>query len=134
MEELEINDLESLTAIWDNELFLDLNVEDSFQRLRNINVRNCQKLVNIIPPNVLPLLQGLEILIVSRVSIVEVIVTEEGSDGIVVLPRLKTMTLEYLPNLKSFCWSRRGGEDMVQEENNIPQQQALFNHEVHTCP
>ncbi|XP_059658934.1 probable disease resistance protein At4g27220 [Cornus florida] len=132
LEELKINNLKSLTAIWDNQLFLGSQAEDSFLQLRLIQVYMCEKLVNVIPPNVLPLLQKLESLRVnlfdSIVSGVEVVAIEEGGDEIVMFPQLKTMELSSLPNFSSFCCFRNEKESILKE--NIPQREALFNHKV----
>ncbi|XP_059656552.1 probable disease resistance protein At4g27220 isoform X1 [Cornus florida] len=120
LELLEIGGLESLTAIWDNQLFLGSQAEDSFRQLRFIEVDMCEKLVNVIPPNVLPLLQKLESLIVwscdSIVSGVEVVAIEEGGDEIVMFPQLKTMELSNLPKLCSFCCS--GGSKEEEEASD----------------
>ncbi|XP_059664986.1 probable disease resistance protein At4g27220 [Cornus florida] len=166
LEELEIIYLKSLTAIWDNQLFLGPEAEDSFRQLRLIKVYDCEKLVNVIPPNVLLLLQKLESLKVnscdSIVSGVEVVAIEEGGDEIVVFPQLKTMELSCLPKLYTFCCSGGSKEEASDKilvfpqlnkmelsslpkfssfccfrnekesilKENIPQQEALFNHKV----
>ncbi|XP_059663496.1 putative disease resistance protein At5g05400 [Cornus florida] len=125
LEELEIKNLESLTAIWNNQLFPSPEAKDSFRQLRLIQVYKCEKLVNVIPPNVLPLLQNLESLKVdscdSIVSGVEVVAVEEGTDEITMFPRLKTMTVVNLRNLISFFCSGGSKEEASEKFLVFPQ-------------
>ncbi|XP_059658520.1 probable disease resistance protein At4g27220 [Cornus florida] len=105
LEELLIVKLESITWIWDNQLFLtsEAKEESSFQQLREIVIASCQKLANVIPSNIIPRLQNLEMVKVvgceSVVSAVEVLTIEKGFATSMELPRLKSMILESLPKL-----------------------------------
>ncbi|XP_059656591.1 uncharacterized protein LOC132303372 isoform X2 [Cornus florida] len=125
LEELEIINLYRLTAIWDNQLFLSQETEDSFQQLRLIKVYKCERLVNVIPPNVLPLLQNLESVEIdscdSIVSGIEVVAIEEGGDEIIVFPHLKIVRVVNLPNLISFCCSEGSKEEASDKILVFPQ-------------
>ncbi|XP_059658316.1 uncharacterized protein LOC132304578 [Cornus florida] len=107
LEELTVTELKSLRVIWKIKLFQGSEAEDSFWKVRLIEVYGCQKLVNVIPSNVLPRLQNLEKLDVdscaSVVSVVEVLNVEEGcatSAPTIILPRLRELKLYSLPNLR----------------------------------
>ncbi|XP_059659075.1 probable disease resistance protein At4g27220 [Cornus florida] len=107
LEELTVTELKSLRVIWKIKLFQGSEAEDSFRKVRLIEVYGCQKLVNVIPSNVLPRLQNLEKLDVdscaSVVSVVEVLNVEEGcatSAPTIILPRLRELKLYSLPNLR----------------------------------
>ncbi|XP_059658661.1 uncharacterized protein LOC132304984 [Cornus florida] len=117
LEELKISELESITWIWDNQLFLasEAKEESSFQQLREIEIERCQKLVNVIPSNLIPRLQNLETVEIkgceSVVSAVEVLTIENGSATSMELPQLKSMILESLPKLMLLGLNRKEHSD-----------------------
>ncbi|XP_058214578.1 uncharacterized protein LOC131326035 isoform X14 [Rhododendron vialii] len=106
LEELSIYGMPNITEIWDKNL---LSAE-SFCLLRSLNVKNCEKLMNVVPSHMLPQLKSIETLEVSGCPEMEVIVvlekreeeTQEATNKnmIIVFPQLRKMTLGGLENLK----------------------------------
>ncbi|XP_059656410.1 probable disease resistance protein At4g27220 isoform X2 [Cornus florida] len=119
LEKLRIEKLESITAIWENQLFQGSEAkEKSFQQVSRITIEECKKLVNVIPSTLISRLQNLEILSVNRcdsvVSLVEVRTVEKGSATRapeIELPRLKSMYLESLPMLMLMGLNRKEHPD-----------------------
>ncbi|XP_059657629.1 uncharacterized protein LOC132304111 isoform X11 [Cornus florida] len=112
LEELKIENLKSLTAIWEgqSQSLIVKEAQVSFQSLRSMDVWNCDKLVNVIASNVLPSLQKLEKLKVSKCdSVKEIFAVERGQlgekdgvhDEIIVFPQLKYLELEELPRVET---------------------------------
>ncbi|CAL5372868.1 unnamed protein product [Camellia sinensis] len=79
-----------------------------------MRIEGCDKLVDVIPSDMLPRLQNLTELSVQYCPMVEEILSEkeeekvdaEAKENIILFPQLKTLELGYLENLESFCTSR----------------------------
>ncbi|XP_058214597.1 uncharacterized protein LOC131326035 isoform X32 [Rhododendron vialii] len=109
LEELSIYGMPNITEIWDKNLL----PAESFCLLRSLKVQYCEKLMNVVPSYMLPLLKSIEILEVSECPEMEVIVvlekreeeTQEATNKymIIVFPKLRKMELQELENLKGAC-------------------------------
>uniref|UniRef100_A0A5B7A010 Uncharacterized protein n=1 Tax=Davidia involucrata TaxID=16924 RepID=A0A5B7A010_DAVIN len=121
LEKLIIERLEKMREIWDNQLSrlppvlrVSEELEKSFSQLRVLEVKQCGKLVNVVPSNMLPRLQNLEELSVGECNNIATILslTVEGlnvedkgrsaatlTTAAAVLPRLRKLKLSYLPEL-----------------------------------
>ncbi|KAG5561481.1 hypothetical protein RHGRI_004509 [Rhododendron griersonianum] len=109
LEELSIDEMPNITEIWDKNLL----PAESFCLLRSLDVKECEKLMNVVPSHILPQLNSIETLEVSECPEMEVIVvlekreeeTQEATnkDTIIVFPKLGYLTLRELENLKGVC-------------------------------
>ncbi|KAA8524668.1 hypothetical protein F0562_011091 [Nyssa sinensis] len=127
--------LKSIIEIWDNQ-------SESFSQLRTLNVHYCDNLRNVFSlSNVKNLMLLQEVKISGCPEMEEILATGEtttknGQEGesnnaIITFPQLKTLSLDELPNLKSFCSSRFKKEDEeIMKDKDILQVQPLFNHKV----
>ncbi|KAF5956876.1 hypothetical protein HYC85_004101 [Camellia sinensis] len=126
LENLKISKVPNITDIWDKQLHTILeNESKSFCQLKEMEVNNCGKMVNVVWSNMLPQLQNLEKLNVYGCPNMEAIVREQENekgptnDDIIVFTRLTTLCLQNLTELKSFySWPTRS------------EVQPLFNHKV----
>ncbi|XP_058214580.1 uncharacterized protein LOC131326035 isoform X16 [Rhododendron vialii] len=127
LEELYINSVPNITEIWDK----NLPPAESICLLRFLEVRNCEKLMNVVPSYMLPLLKSIETLEVSECPEIEVIVvlekkekeTQEATNKdiiIVQFPQLRKLRLENLERLSSFN----------NDTCTITETRPLFNHQV----
>ena len=107
LEELVIKELPQITQIFDKELL----TEESFRQLRKVNLRDCKLLVNVFPSNMLSRFQNLQELYAYNCDNMEVIISMKGEeeyneaetkDNIILFPKLRTLRLAKLNNLKSF--------------------------------
>ncbi|XP_030957889.1 disease resistance protein At4g27190-like [Quercus lobata] len=99
LEKLFINRINTLKMLWHNQL-----VPDSFCKLNQLRVDQCENLMNIFPPNMLRRLQNLEDLRIRNCNLVEEVfevrranvdeIYEKGST------QLKVLNLVNLPKLK----------------------------------
>ncbi|KAG5550595.1 hypothetical protein RHGRI_015521 [Rhododendron griersonianum] len=109
LEELHISSVPKITEIWDK----NLPPVESFFLLRFLKVWNCEKLMNVVPSHMLPVLKSIETLEVSECPEMEVMVvlekkeeeTQEATnkDIIIVSLQLREMKLQGLKNLKGVC-------------------------------
>ncbi|GKV01668.1 hypothetical protein SLEP1_g14206 [Rubroshorea leprosula] len=117
LEMLVIGEMRSLIKIWDEQLD-----EDSFHKLNHLIVAYCEKLVNIFPVNMVGRLQKLGVLLIGNCVSLEEIFEPQGLDvdadeseaqitaqsALVettpnfVFPKVTSLDLCWLPNLKSF--------------------------------
>ncbi|KAF2290913.1 hypothetical protein GH714_016611 [Hevea brasiliensis] len=80
-----------------------------FQKLRKLNVYDCNSLRNILSVAVAKCLVQLQELDIRRCHMLEEIIVpkedekEEASNDIIVFPELKSLKLDQLPSLKNFC-------------------------------
>ncbi|KAG5550593.1 hypothetical protein RHGRI_015519 [Rhododendron griersonianum] len=92
----------------------DVIIVQGCEKLRSLKVKNCEKLVNVVPSHMLPLLKNIETLEVWGCPKMEVIVvlgkreeeTQEATtnkDMIIVFPELRSLKLRKLENLKGVC-------------------------------
>ena len=106
LEELVIKELPQITQIFDKELL----TEESFRQLRKVNLLDCKLLVNVFPSNMLSRLQNLQELYAYNCDNMEVIISMKGEEEYneaetkddILFPKLSTLRLEQLNNLKSF--------------------------------
>ncbi|KAG5557082.1 hypothetical protein RHGRI_007367 [Rhododendron griersonianum] len=109
LEELIITSVPNITKIWDKN-FLPA---ESFCLLRSLEVKNCEKLMNVVPSHMLPQLKSIKTLEVSKCPEMEVIIvlekreeeTQEATNKDIVLhiPELRSLALRGLENLKGVC-------------------------------
>ncbi|KAI8554145.1 hypothetical protein RHMOL_Rhmol05G0075500 [Rhododendron molle] len=108
LEELSIFSVPNITEIWDKNLL----PAESFCLLRSLKVWGCEKLMNVVPSHMLPLLRNIKTLDVYKCPKMEVIVVlekkEEGTQeatnkDIILFPELTKMTLYALENFKGVC-------------------------------
>ncbi|KAA8524613.1 hypothetical protein F0562_011036 [Nyssa sinensis] len=135
LESFTISELDSIIKIWDNQ-------SESFSQLRTLYVSDCDNLRNVFSlSNVKNLMLLQEVEIIGCPKIEEILATGEttkkhGQEGesnnaIITFPQLKTLKLESLRNLESFCNSRSKKEDEeIVKDKDILQAQPLFNHKV----
>ncbi|KAA8524650.1 hypothetical protein F0562_011073 [Nyssa sinensis] len=135
LESFTISRLGSIKEIWDNQ-------SESFNQLRWLDVNDCENLRNVFPSSIVKNLVLLQEVGISECPNMEGIVAtgettrksgQEGEphDEIITFPQLKTLELQRLPNLKSFCSSRLKKEDEeTEKDNDILQAQPFFNHKV----
>ncbi|XP_028062162.1 disease resistance protein RPS2-like [Camellia sinensis] len=126
LEALDIVQLPKIIKIWNNQLLQVPEIEaSSFCQLTVMKVWCCEKLVNVVPSNMLRPLQNLKELNVDSCGTMEVIVsknpegTEDANDHIFIFPRLRTLHLSDCENLISFYSS-----------STKSQGQPFFNHQV----
>ncbi|CAL5394266.1 unnamed protein product [Camellia sinensis] len=125
LENLEIRKLPNIIEIWEKRLLIASENESKSCRLKFLEVSNCEKLVHVVPVNMLPRLQNLKSFKVDNCPKMEAIVTEKEkeagttSNDIIVFSQLTTLRLSELESLKSFYnWPTRF------------EAQPLFNHQV----
>ncbi|GLU09192.1 hypothetical protein SLE2022_260650 [Rubroshorea leprosula] len=115
LEKLKIQEMRNLIKIWDEQLD-----EDSFHKLYLLNVEYCEKLLNIFPVNMVGRLQNLGELLIRNCVSLEEIFEPQGLDADeleaqitaqsalvettpnFVFPKVTSLDLWWLPNLKSF--------------------------------
>lgn len=100
LEKLRIYSLESLRELWHNELS-----EESFCQLTLLEIRKCDKLLRVVPSNLLPRLEHLEELSAKHCNSLEKIIEqrEDSFEDKIMFPKVHTLRLVSLPNLQSFC-------------------------------
>ncbi|KAA8517183.1 hypothetical protein F0562_017476 [Nyssa sinensis] len=130
-----ISYLDSIIEIWDNQ-------SESFSQLRTLNVYCCDNLRNVFSLSIVKNLVLLQEVEIKRCPEMEELLAigettkKNGQEGesdntIITFPRLKTLKLVKLPNLKSFCSSRFKKEDkQIVKDKDILQAQPFFNHKV----
>ncbi|KAF7143022.1 hypothetical protein RHSIM_Rhsim05G0218100 [Rhododendron simsii] len=119
LEELVIRSMPNITEIWDTNLLqlesfclLRSSGVRGYEKLRSLEVKNCKKLMNVVPSHMLPLLKNIRTLSVFNCPEMEVIVVlekreeetqEAANKDIIVFPELMLLTLQRLENLKGVC-------------------------------
>ncbi|XP_075649597.1 uncharacterized protein LOC142620043 [Castanea sativa] len=104
LENLHINAIYKLKMLWHNQLD-----PDSFCKLKQLCVDDCENLINIFQPNILRRLQNLEDLQIRNCNLLEEVFEVRGKNGdeicdMVVSTQFKVLKLINLPNLKH-VWS-----------------------------
>ncbi|KAG5555656.1 hypothetical protein RHGRI_006343 [Rhododendron griersonianum] len=110
---LSLKKLDKITKIWDDQPLSEPEKEaKSFSKLEEINVHGCDQLEYVLPSYMLPQLKNLQELSIRNCTKVEVIISNNpkekeatNNNDTIRFPQLKTLELEYLPNLKSFICS-----------------------------
>ncbi|KAH7855983.1 hypothetical protein Vadar_031273 [Vaccinium darrowii] len=126
LEELKVEALDSIEEIWDKQS-PSVNQETvSFGQLRNMTVKRCEKLMNVIPSNILPRLRNLQFLVVNDCPNVEFIVfknkkgeDEAADDSTLIIPQLRWLEIWNMEKLNRFSSS-----------SPTSNAQSFFNHEV----
>ncbi|KAH7854906.1 hypothetical protein Vadar_018938 [Vaccinium darrowii] len=126
LEELKVEALNSIGEIWDKQSPSVNQETESFGQLRNIEVKGCKKLMNLVPSNILPRLRNLQFLKVEDCPNVEFVVfknkkgeEEAADDSTLIIPQLRDLQIQKMENLKSFYSS-----------STTSNAQSLFNHQV----
>ncbi|XP_045819960.1 disease resistance protein RPS2-like [Trifolium pratense] len=120
LETLVISNMDNLKSIWPNQL-----TENSFCKLKEMEITSCDQLLNVFPSHVLNKLQSMESLSISNCLALEVVyeidaIREEEELEI----SLRTLSLGNLPNLK-YLWNK-------DPQGNI-KYQNLFKVKVTKC-
>ena len=125
LERVGIWDVHNITEIWDKQSLAVQYKARSFYQLTTMTVWGCKDLRNVFPSNILPQLHNLDELNVSKCPNMEVIIfkntkeEETINDDLILFPRLRTIEILSMENLKSFCNSSERSDS-----------QPLFNHQV----
>ncbi|KAH7855826.1 hypothetical protein Vadar_029442 [Vaccinium darrowii] len=126
LEVLEVQALDSIKEIWDKQSTSVIKKTASFSQLRDMTVKECKELVNLVPANILPRLRNLQSLTVDGCPNVEVIVLfkngkeeEVADESTFIIPQLRYLAIRNMEKLKSFCSS-----------STTSNAQSLFNHQV----
>ncbi|KAL7197630.1 hypothetical protein ACSBR2_020214 [Camellia fascicularis] len=104
LEELELHGFQNMNEIWCNQL-----QTGSFNKLIKLDVSDCGSLRNMFSPFMARHLVHLKRLVINKCSMMEEVVAkeedeeEEGRINRTLLPKLKCLKLQDLPELKSFC-------------------------------
>ena len=96
--------LHKVKALWHNQL-----PANSFSKLKGLDIRFCDELLNVFPLSVAKVLVQLEDLKISFCEVLEAIVANENEDeatSLFLFPRLTSLTLIALPQLQRFCFGR----------------------------
>ncbi|KAH7856153.1 hypothetical protein Vadar_033332 [Vaccinium darrowii] len=127
LEELKVEALNSIEEIWDKQSPSVNQETESFGQLRNIEVKWCKKLMNLVPSNILPRLRNLQFLKVEDCPNVEFIVfknnkreEEAADDSTLIIPQLRDLQIWKMEKLKRFYSS-----------STTSNAQSLFNHQVY---
>ncbi|KAH7854726.1 hypothetical protein Vadar_017183 [Vaccinium darrowii] len=127
LEELEVEELDSIEEIWDKQSPSVNEKTASFSQLTDVTVKKCEKLMNLGPWNILSRLRNLQRLTVYGCPNVEFIVLfkngkgeeEVADDSTLIIPLLRHLRIEKMEKLKSFYSS-----------STTANAQSLFNHQV----
>ncbi|XP_058210237.1 uncharacterized protein LOC131322788 isoform X4 [Rhododendron vialii] len=113
LEHLEMVGAPKLTEVQDKQPLPQPRIEvESLSKLECIMIGGCNQLLYVFPSNMLP--QNLQELEIENCDVLEVIVSKELKEkeainhDIIVFPQLKSVTLRYLPKLKSFYTETQG--------------------------
>jgi hypothetical protein len=119
LEKLRMESLQSLGELWDKEL-----LEESFCRLKVVEIRKCDKLTEVLPSNLISRMDNLEELSVKHCKSLEKII--EGRENRTVFPKVHTLRLVSLPKLLSFY----GGEN----KDDVFESPSLKTVSLEECP
>ncbi|KAH7837070.1 hypothetical protein Vadar_009192 [Vaccinium darrowii] len=128
LEKLNVEELDGIEEIWDKQSPSVNQKTVSFGQLRKMTVRQCKKLMNLVPSNILPRLGNLQTLNVGGCPNVKFIVFKHGKEGeaaaadntLINIPQLRSLSIWNMENLKSFYSS-----------STTSNAQSLFNHQVY---
>ncbi|KAL3729220.1 hypothetical protein ACJRO7_026337 [Eucalyptus globulus] len=96
LKQLELFELPKLKCVWDKEL----HYQDKFQCLRSICISRCESLTSLFPTSVAKYIIQLEDLEIDDCGITELIEKEEGLVPQFVFPKLTSLKLKHLTELK----------------------------------
>ncbi|XP_058205107.1 uncharacterized protein LOC131319026 isoform X2 [Rhododendron vialii] len=126
LEVLEVDLLGDIVEIWDKQSpWLNQNRVSSFKYLRDMKVQRCEKLMKLVPSNILPRLDKLQKLCVEGCPKIESVVfkNEKGAaaadDNTMIIPQLQYLRISEMENLNSFY-----------SNSTASNAQSLFNHQV----
>ncbi|KAB2608330.1 disease resistance protein [Pyrus ussuriensis x Pyrus communis] len=101
---LRLHKLPSLKRVWETGGSQPMFTGSSFESLKSPQVDCCNQLEYLFSSSIAKLLVSIEhIEVMNCEQIEEIIAAEEESDEIIALPKVKSIKLESLPNLKYFC-------------------------------
>ncbi|CAL5394216.1 unnamed protein product [Camellia sinensis] len=130
LERLQIKRLTKITKLWDRKLL----PSESFQQLRNVAIKSCQKLANVGSSNMPRQLTKQEQLEVSQCRELKVIILKnwreeeekaENNNNTNSFLQLKSLTLENLKSLKSFFTSRSETQSLFTSQVTFPALERL---------
>ncbi|XP_039173950.1 uncharacterized protein LOC104452828 [Eucalyptus grandis] len=99
LKELTVSELPKLKCVWDKELCCQVK----FQGLRSISISRCESLASLFPTSVAKDLMQLEELKIDECGIAEIIEKEYGLVPRFVFPKLTSLELKDLRELKCLC-------------------------------
>ena len=101
LKDLKLFRLPNLKRVWN----WDPQAILTFQTLSKVDIIDCIRLESVFPTSVVKSLAQLKELRIQRCGVEEIVGMEEGSETTIefVLPRLTTLILQDLPELKCFC-------------------------------
>ncbi|XP_022719669.1 probable disease resistance protein At4g27220 [Durio zibethinus] len=105
IKELVLRSLSSIGKLWDDQ-FPAAVMTFRFQNLSRLEVRSCHKLKYAFPSSMVKSFVQLKTLVVRECEDMEEVIAvsaEEETDNIMVFPKLNSLQLGDLPNLKRFC-------------------------------
>ncbi|KAF7142487.1 hypothetical protein RHSIM_Rhsim05G0218900 [Rhododendron simsii] len=127
LEELNIDLLQNITEIWDKKL----PPAESFCRLKSLEVLNCEKLMNVVPSNMLPQLKSIETLEISGCPEMEVIVVfEKREEETTQEATNKDMIIMQFPQLRILKLYDLGRRSSFNNTSTITETRPLFNYQV----
>ncbi|KAH7855391.1 hypothetical protein Vadar_024302 [Vaccinium darrowii] len=132
LEDLTIENVPKIKEIWDKQPLSEAEKEAiSLCNLRRIDVQHCDQLVYVFPSSMLPQLQNLQKLVITNCKEMEVIISnklkekEATNNNIILFAKLKTVILQFLPNLERLCSetqlsfsNKKSGTSGKDEDNN----------------
>ncbi|KAL7170114.1 hypothetical protein ACSBR2_035046 [Camellia fascicularis] len=137
LKELHIFNLPNITEIWGKQLLpVPKTDAQSFEKLDVVNATWCEKLVNVIPSSMFPRLKNLKSIYVKVCPEMKVIVSKKANatvnGNIIFFPRLRSLSIDKLYNLKSFCSSSTSSEaqPLFNDQVELPVLEDLFINRV----
>ncbi|XP_022719668.1 uncharacterized protein LOC111277501 [Durio zibethinus] len=106
IKELELRSLSSIEKLWDDQ-FPAAVMSFGFQNLSSLVVTSCHKLKYAFPSSMVKSFVQLKTLVVRECEDMEEVIAvsaEEERNKIMVFPKLESLDLCFLPNLKRFCY------------------------------
>ncbi|KAF7144234.1 hypothetical protein RHSIM_Rhsim05G0218700 [Rhododendron simsii] len=126
LEELYIDSVQNITVIWDK----NLSPTNSFCLLRSLEIRNCEKLMNVVPSHMVPQLKSVETLEISRCPEMEVIVVFEKREEETQEASNKDMIVVQFSQLRILELFDLGRRSSFNNTSTITETRPLFNYQV----
>ncbi|XP_022719667.1 uncharacterized protein LOC111277500 [Durio zibethinus] len=106
IKELVLESMSSIEKLWDDQLPAVAR-SFGFQNLSSLEVKSCHNLKNVFTSSMVKSFVQLKTLVVVQCEEMEEIITvsaKEERNNIMVFPKLESLDLYFLPNLKRFCY------------------------------
>ena len=101
---LRLHKLPSLMRVWEMGSSQPMFTGSSFGNLKSLQVDRCNQLKYLFLSSIVKLLVSIEDIEVKKCKqMEEIVAAEKETDEIITLPKVKSIKLESLPNLKHFC-------------------------------